>query len=282
MLSLPRPSFKMDEVLLACVGGMVDTEIRDKIVCLLSDFVRAESKFEIAVVAESLHSLSSDDFKVEGFDAKELVRHVYTEGMVGRKGGRVYYDLLIQSSPHERCPLCGFGRVKTLDHHLPKIQFPALSVTATNLVPACSDCNKQKLEVIPDVATKQTLHPYFDHLGDEQWLFGRVRREKSPSVEYHVRPPISWSALRAARLRHHVEVFDLLTRFSLEANSFIPDLRTRLQDLLDGTGAGGVSEYLSDEAATRKTTRTNGYQGVALEALANDDWFCNGGFAEFQ
>ncbi|MFD9664332.1 HNH endonuclease [Rhodococcus sp. NPDC059968] len=261
---------------------MRDAETRDKVLSLLPDFVRAELEFELAVVAESLHELRSDEFKFDGIEAEVLVKRVYEDGMVGRKAGRVYYDVLMQSSPHERCPLCGFGRVKTLDHHLPKMQFPALCVSALNLVPACNECNKSKLEVTPAVAIEQTLHPYFDRLGDDQWLFARVMREKSPSVEYDVRTPANWGALRAERLRHHVQVFDLLTRFSLEANSFIPDLRTRLQKLLDRTGAAGVSAYLSDEAESRQVARTNGYQGVAFQALASDEWFCNGGFAEFE
>ncbi|TPJ42888.1 HNH endonuclease signature motif containing protein [Mesorhizobium sp. B2-7-1] len=59
------------------------------------------------------------------------------------------------------CPFCGgLGHTWTLDHYLPKANFPAYSVNPSNLVPCCRDCNSGKNASFGAELHEQTLHPY--------------------------------------------------------------------------------------------------------------------------
>jgi len=76
---------------------------------------------------------------------------------------------LRDSSP-DICPMCGSAKTGTLDHLLPKDNYPQWSVFSKNLVPAC-DCNLKRKEVLKGDVIKQerVLHPYFDNcMADRQ------------------------------------------------------------------------------------------------------------------
>ncbi|WP_422778067.1 HNH endonuclease [Pseudomonas shirazensis] len=72
------------------------------------------------------------------------------------------------------CPMCGQRIVATVDHYLPQSRFPTLNLTSANLIPVCSDCNRRKLASVPAIAEDQTLHPYFDDLGNERRLMADI------------------------------------------------------------------------------------------------------------
>jgi 5-methylcytosine-specific restriction endonuclease McrA len=72
------------------------------------------------------------------------------------------------------CPLCGFGEATTLDHHLPKDQYRALSIYARNLIPSCQPCNRAKGVLVP-AAGEGMIHPYFNELPDFTFLRADVQ-----------------------------------------------------------------------------------------------------------
>ena len=53
--------------------------------------------------------------------------------------GRTYYDAIMAQVERGICPICGVRLASTLDHYLPKAKVPTLSVTPSNLIPACRD-----------------------------------------------------------------------------------------------------------------------------------------------
>lgn len=62
------------------------------------------------------------------------------------------------------CPSCGeSGKPGTLDHYLPKSEFPELSVVIANLTPMCSECQGKKNTDYKNAdGEKLFIHPYFD------------------------------------------------------------------------------------------------------------------------
>jgi len=73
-----------------------------------------------------------------------------------------YIEKIRQSSP-EVCPMCGGFHPTTIDHYLPKTNFPLWSIFSKNLIPACN-CNINRGEAIKGLKKSQAriLHPYFD------------------------------------------------------------------------------------------------------------------------
>lgn len=64
------------------------------------------------------------------------------------------------------CPLCGLpNEPSTVEHYLPKEEYPEFSIYSKNLVPACFKCNTNKGRAILDESNKRTsLHVYFEDL----------------------------------------------------------------------------------------------------------------------
>lgn len=60
------------------------------------------------------------------------------------------------------CPMCGSSKTATIDHFLPRTDYPDWAVYSKNLVPAC-DCNsKRGANVKGNSVLQRVLHPYYD------------------------------------------------------------------------------------------------------------------------
>jgi 5-methylcytosine-specific restriction endonuclease McrA len=59
------------------------------------------------------------------------------------------------------CPMCGSSVTGSVDHYLPKEDFPEFSVMAANMVPACAHCNSgMKRQTFRGVTPNERfLHP---------------------------------------------------------------------------------------------------------------------------
>ena len=58
------------------------------------------------------------------------------------------------------CPMCGGTSVATLEHVLPKADYPEFAVLSFNLVPCCDGCQRRR----SNKGNKYDfIHPYFDH-----------------------------------------------------------------------------------------------------------------------
>ncbi|MEU6158836.1 hypothetical protein [Streptomyces sp. NPDC047130] len=163
-----------------------------------------------------------------------------------------------------------------MDHHLPKAGFPLLAVVPTNLVPACRSCNVLKGEAAPESAEEQTIHPYFDDLGQRQWLFARVIEVAPAAVEFFVQPPSEWESVLAARVRRHFRTFGLAALYGPHAAQEMSSLRYFLR----GMDGEAIALHLGRMADSILIDDPNQWRGVMYQALAGSPWYINGGFAE--
>jgi hypothetical protein len=204
---------------------------------------------------------------------------VYTQRMAKSGApGREIYDEIFASSPSGRCPLCMQRFVATLDHHLPKAHFPSLAVAPLNLIPACSDCNKAKLDVIPTTAEQVPLHPYYDELGDKSWLNAVVIERRPTALRFVVTRPAGWTNMLSTRVDNHFRSLGLAALFASEAAEELLNIRHQLSILRDAYPADGVRDELARRAASSAAARPNGWRTAAYRAWFESDWFCNGGF----
>lgn len=57
------------------------------------------------------------------------------------------------------CPMCGGTSVATLEHVLPKADYPEFAVLSFNMVPCCDGCQRKRSN---KGAQYEFIHPYFD------------------------------------------------------------------------------------------------------------------------
>jgi hypothetical protein len=165
--------------------------------------------------------------------------------------------------------------VETLDHQLPKMAYPLLSVVPFNLVPACRSCNMVKGETAPASAGEQTLHPYFDDVGKEQWLFARVHEGAPAVVEFYVKAPAAWDTVLTMRVHGHFRMFGLASLYGSQAAREMSSLRYILKRKVPST----VGDHLRDEAAGLAEEDPNLWRAAMYQALAGSSWYIDGGFA---
>jgi hypothetical protein len=150
-----------------------------------------------------------------------------------------------------------------------------LAVTPINLVPACSACNKTKLDFQPPGAKDLILHPYFVYVPYDIWLKARVLDVGGkPVLEYFADPPSTWPTLWASRVRAHLVTLKLPTLYASHAAEELINNRQSLQCLYRSGGAAAVQAHCLEVQGSRQAAYLNSWQAACYEALANSDWFC--------
>lgn len=279
MKTLPEPQFNIQEVVESCTAGLRDRTLTQRLVDVLPTLEVAEQDYAIRGPTASLFEIRSMA-NVAGSVSSAEMSNLY-KGSFSRQGSRArrFYDRLKTAAPNGICPLCGQRVVKTLDHYLPKASYPIYALTPLNLVPACSDCNKSKLDRQPADASDQTLHPYFDDVDDVAWLFAEVQESSPPAVVFSVRPPANIDATTAARLKVHFKTFGLGELYAAQAGTEMVSIRFALAEAAVARGMQGVQDLLAHQARTRTLASRNSWVAALYRALAQSAWFCREGYA---
>lgn len=115
----------------------------------------------------------------------------------------------------QMCPACGEdGTPNTLDHYLPKTEFPDFAVTAVNLFPMCDTCQGWKLEkVLSQDGERLFLHPYFDEFLDQQVLQLSIGEPYHAPASMELRPSVNLSPALQALITRHIENLGISTRY---------------------------------------------------------------------
>lgn len=278
MRKLPRPAHSARDVFTLCIKQVRKLELRQRLAAITNDIEQGETDYIQNADAAVLYTFPRR--RVVGAVSKVELVKVYTGRLVPKNcEARYVYDEIILAAPQGRCPLCGVGQVTTLDHHLPKADYPLLAVTPANLVPACTWCQVEKREGYPATAEEQTLHPYFDDFEGNRWLFADVLQTQPASFSFFVQQPTDLTDLDTARLQNHLETFKLYRLFASNAADELTNIRYSLQNLLDIGGMTAVRNHLSAEADSREQAHKNSWQTAMYRAASDSDWFCNGGFS---
>lgn len=276
-LDPPQPTVRRTYA--TCISRIRDVGLKARLEQIEDDVVAASYAFEAAAALTQLHTLETTD-DVGGIVTGEEMSKIYTQRMAKAGApGRDIYDELLAAPAYGRCPLCGHRLVSTLDHHLPKAHYPALSVTPLNLVPSCADCNKAKIDCVPLTGADETLHPYFDDIEDDPWLYATVVKGAPAAVKFFVEPPDEWDHILASRVRRHFRILGLSALYASQASEELLSIRHYLSGLFDKSGIDEVWAHLIDRAASAEAARLNSWQTAAYKAFAASDWFCGGGFA---
>ncbi|MEQ9435648.1 HNH endonuclease [Hyphomonas sp.] len=203
---------------------------------------------------------------------------LYSSYMVASSGAaRHKYDELLVAA-NGWCPFCGgIGHVKTLDHYLPKANFPLYSIVPTNLVPCCRDCNSGKSNTFPTNANRQTIHPYLDgsHFFSERWISATASQTEPISVQFQAKPPLDWSAADRQRAICHFDDYKLATRYSIEAGAEISTIERARKTTFKDFASGELKQHLIEQGQN-PSRPINGWHRTLYTALADTDWFLEG------
>lgn len=211
---------------------------------------------------------------------KEAMRHAYT--VETQPMTRLRGDLLKRIIV-ARCPFCGISESSTLDHYLPKEQYPEFSIFPKNLVPSCAVCNTRKKDRILEEGTdvRMFLHPCFDTIPDLEFLTVRTRMEADALVlSYRLTRPEGMAARTFRHLGSHFDELNLADRYRRMGLEHLggqyPALRRAYGAAED---ADRVAEKLVEVAQDFEDVfGPNFWLAKLYRALADNNEFCDGGF----
>jgi len=274
MRTLPIPAIRAESVLLACAHHIRDSDLSDRLTRACGEVTGAEEAYllkgRLGTIYQTIATTHAGEVHVT-----EMSK-IY-DGSLAKRGTaprRRYYDLIKASAPYRICPFCSHMTVSTLDHYLPKAKHPQLALTPANLIPSCSDCNKWKSTRQGETATDEILHPYFDVVDDDTWLFGNIVPGNPPGMTFYAKPPDGWPNTTKLRVMSHFNALRLGELFSSQAGRLISNIRSRMAELFREDGPSGVREHLKAEARSYRKNGNNIWEVAAFEALSRSDYFC--------
>ena len=206
------------------------------------------------------------------------MEYLYEGGLLRKGAGRHVYDAIMGLAPNSRCPYCGHRQVRQLDHFLPKSKYPSFSVTPLNLVPSCSDCNKDKLDGDGEQLTDLPLHPYFDYIDDRCWLKAIVLQGPTAVLLFEIDPDCGLSDPEILRLESQFDKLNLGELYTIEANEELAAIRLSLRRQHEIDGKLLVREYLEDVFVSANAHQLNSWRTAFYRAVHQNEWFCDGGF----
>ena len=278
MWTVALPSIEAEPTFAMCISRIRNPELKRKLESVRQNIAYAEKEYIEAAQSAQLNIIVPLD-NVAGIVTNGDMESVYTNRMVKASSpGRPIYDALISAAPHGRCPFCGHRTVSTLDHLLPKSLYSSLTVTPVNLIPSCSDCNKAKSDKRPYLQGDVPLHPYFDNIENDRWLFAEVVEERPVNLRFYFQTPSAWDHLKTARAKNQFDSLQLDVLYRSQSAEELQNIRYQLNKIFDVAGKDAVHEHLKDAAISRASARLNSWQTATYEALANSEWFCREGF----
>lgn len=113
------------------------------------------------------------------------------------------------------CPSCGEeGSPSTIDHYLPKEDYPHFSVTPANLTPMCDACQTAKgQETVDEDGYRIFLHPYFDEFLTAQVVRLTIGRPFNAPEDFALEPVDGLDPDLAALVRRHIRGLHMEERY---------------------------------------------------------------------
>ena len=275
MMKKPSIGVSAEELFVLCVNTFRDEAFRNRLLGY-ADKVKYHAEENQKRIPADIGGFL-EEILPEQVSEEDMVK-VYEQKLVGG-AGRYYYDQIILHAPLGRCPICGIQQASTLDHYLPKSKVPTLAVDPGNLIPACSDCNHWKKDVLHKDPGMMPVHTYYDVIPAGKWLHA----ELGPNLEakYYIECPVggNWEDGIRKRVTQHLDFYHLHEKYSKETAVELADLKntweTELEDLREIEGDELPIEVLQGHfrAMIRKRRRSseradeNSYESAFYRAL---------------
>lgn len=177
------------------------------------------------------------------------------------------------------CPYCDIGESGSLDHILPKDEYPVLCDHPKNLIRSCTICNSKKSSVWLDGGKRKYLDLYIDEIPNVQILFVDLKLDADVlEYEYYVSNQNSADANVFRMYRNTFDALGLAERYKIqtseEVSSLISMFRTNIKQF-NATDEQLKECVMSNVAEEQKRHGVNYWRVVLKMAICDNDAIFN-------
>lgn len=235
--------------------------------------VAAASAYDASMQAHEAHLVDQIPLTAQ---EDLLARALYDKRIVAKNGvcRSTYDDIYVSTAS---CPYCLDGEIYQIDHFLPQADHHDVVMYPGNLVPICHPCNHIKRDLLPVNAQQSFLHPYFDRLPQQPWLFARLdRKAGGPVLNYWVHLDTAQHGNTAPRLEYHFATLQLDRRMRVRSAKVLVELQADVDGYLADRRGDRLKAHFAAEADRLYNLHRNTLEVAAYRAASLNDAFCAG------
>jgi len=278
MKHIKKTKITTESVLKACVSNLTNEEVKNELLNNIAILKQNDEIFEEKTTNLEVYTIGQD-IEISPIANASVLKKLYTDKL-SKKGqiARDLYDEILISAPNEKCPYCNHRLADTLDHFLPKANFPIYSISPINLLPACTQCNKGKTNSIPTNASEQTLHPYFDNFEELNWLECEILNLPNIVFKFKTKNIFEEGNINNIRISNHFSFYKLNDLYKSNASTEFANIKRQITIIYNTKGVEELKDFLLEAYLSRKETDINSWQTAFYKSLYDSEEFVNGGF----
>ncbi len=176
------------------------------------------------------------------------------------------------------CQNCTIGEVGSLDHFIPKTEFPEYVVNPKNLFPCCNKCNNFKSTAWRKDNKRIFLNLYLDELPKEQYLFVDINvNHDDIDLTYILKNTHNIDLELFDLIENHYEKLHLFKRFKENSDAIISEIIYNINSHLKFKfSISQIKEVIKEDCDKKKKVFGHNYWKLILElSLINNDDFMN-------
>ena len=228
-------------------------ECKDKI------FLFEQFYMSVAVVGD-LDLLTPESCLVSKNIGYTEMKYLYEERLRKKFNDSLYLWLKTNEGQNfHKCSYCERGDVSELDHLLPQSSFPIFAVTPVNLIPACHECNHNKLDDMSIV-----INPYFEDTTQKKWLVCEIILSHGTYIAQY---KFDFSSTDyALKMQNKIKKTymmgenSILRRYSIWGNNKLTDKVELWKGVLSEHGVDRLISMLQRDISSVKTCSRNSYE----------------------
>lgn len=206
---------------------------------------------------------------------KEHLLQAYTGGGAALDGLKAFIKAAQPTQLQGTCQYCGISIPNTIDHYVPKDDFPEFAVMALNLVPCCGECNGYKLSYWNDSGKRGIINFYSDNIPNVRFLFVTLAWSRHLVMPtFYIKNSNNINTTLFFTIEKHFERLHLLKRYKDQSNDFITETIDSVVSNATNPDCNIISNNLRENASKIEyRLGVNSWKAVLLEALASDGNF---------
>lgn len=177
-----------------------------------------------------------------------MLRSLYSSQAALIKRLRKYFNTQLPNRIYRNtCPYCTGCGTNTIEHILPKEDYPEYAINTLNLIPCCGTCNPSKgQKVKDDTGRPQFINFYYHDIESQEFLVADISFDDKgkPIFTFHLNfQNVSDSTLKTA-IENHYENLHLLERYKIMADAKYAECEATILPM--GIRSGDIQKYVAD------------------------------------